>query len=103
MDVAVLGRSVTRAWRDDSVIFARLRPSAPQMVESWLAARLQERRGGPPRPASVAFVLWTGGAARDEARADLRRGETGERARRRAGACAAGRHARTRAKALASV
>ena len=42
---------MTRAWRDDSVIFARLRPSAPQMVESWLAARLQERRGGPPRPA----------------------------------------------------
>ena len=50
VDVSVLGRSVTRAWRDDSVIFARLRPSAPQMVESWLAARLrgEERRASAP-------------------------------------------------------
>lgn len=86
-------RLATRAWRDDSLILARLRPSAPQTVQ--VVARDARRRRGEEglRARRVASVLWTGSAARDEARADVRRGETGERERRRAGACAAGRHA----------
>ena len=103
VDVSVLSRSVTRAWRDDS---GHLRASPPERASDGrvVARGARSRRGEEGlRARPVASVLWTGGAARDEARADVRRGETGERARRRAGACAAGRHARTRAKALASV
>ena len=81
MDVSVLGRSVTRAWRDDSVIFARLRPSAPQMVESWLAARVreEERRASAPGPSRLSF------------------GPAAPRETRRAPTCDAARRANVRA------
>ena len=91
---------MTRAWRDDSVIFARLRPSAPQMVESWLAARVreEERRASAPGPSRLSF----GPAAPRE----TRRAPTCDAARRanvRAGAPGeCGREARERLEASRS-
>ena len=91
VDVSVLGRSVTRAWRDDSVIFAR--PARARLRWSSRSRGARSRRGEEGlRAWPVASVLWTGGAARRGARrrATRRDGRTCAPARR--GVC--GREAR---------
>lgn len=94
VDVSRSSRSVTLAWRDDLVILARLRPSAPQTVRVVAprarSRRGEERRGAPPRPARRVCPLDRRRRARRDAsrRATRRDGRTCAPARR---GCAAAR------------